>query len=402
MNPPTRTRPPSSSVLRASWRQWIDVNAPAVGSPWLQPLWTVAFSACIAVVFTLLGFVSTARTLADWIDPHKWGLWYGRNLIVSLVIGFMIHALFKLADLVLGRRRVRALSGWRRSAFFMAVPLLGTAAGWPLGVALIFGNLHMFTGMTAGNALSLGVVAVLISAAFYTWFSLRHKEIRAEMRANEARLRLLQGQMEPHFLFNTLANVISLIDTDAPRAKSALQSLTDYLRASIGSLRHADSTLGAELELATRYLELMQTRMGERLRFEIDVDASLHAAALAPLLLQPLVENAVKHGLEAQVDGGTVRVRAERVRAHGHDTLRVCVDDDGAGLAAAAARGRRPLGRGADGNGVALANLRERLLAQFGDAASLTLSELEATPGTRACIAVPWRETVVARSPLPR
>ena len=137
------------------------------------------------------------------------------------------------------------------------------------------------------------------------------------MRANEAQLRLLQGQMEPHFLFNTLANVISLIDADAPRAKHMLEALTDYLRASLGGLRHDDSTLAAELDLARRYLELMQTRMGDRLRFEIDVDEALGRAALMPLVLQPLIENAVKHGLEPQVDGGTVRVTATRIAVDG-------------------------------------------------------------------------------------
>ena len=103
------------------------------------------------------------------------------------------------------------------------------------------------------------------------------------MRANEAQLRLLQGQMEPHFLFNTLANVMSLIDADAPRAKHMLEALADYLRASLGGLRHDDSTLGAELDLARRYLELMRARMGERLRFEIDVadDAAATPAAAA-------------------------------------------------------------------------------------------------------------------------
>jgi sensor histidine kinase YesM len=210
------------------------------------------------------------------------------------------------------------------------------------------------------------------------------------LRANEAQLRLLQGQMEPHFLFNTLANVISLVDADAPRAKQMLQALTDYLRASLGALRHDDSTLLAELELARRYLQLMQTRMGERLRFEIEADDRVRDAALMPLVLQPLIENAVKHGLEPQVDGGTVRVIATRLAIDGQDSLQVCIEDDGAGLAAAASRPRRRVAGGADGNGIALANLRARLAARFGAAGRLTLDELETGRGTRACLIVPW------------
>jgi sensor histidine kinase YesM len=199
--------------------------------------------------------------------------------------------------------------------------------------------------------------------------------------------------MEPHFLFNTLANVISLIDADAPRAKHMLEALTDYLRASLSGLRHDDSTLAVELDLAGRYLELMRTRMGERLRFEIDAEDSLRDAVLMPLVLQPLIENAVKHGLEPQVDGGAVRIQAARIAVDGRDSLRICIEDDGAGLAAAAERPRRRVAGGADGNGIALANLRERLLARFGSDAQLTLSDLDDGGGTRACLVLPWQAT---------
>jgi len=183
-----------------------------------------------------------------------------------------------------------------------------------------------------------------------------------------------------------------MIDSDAPRAKHTLEALTDYLRASLGSLRGDDSTLGAELDLAGRYLQLMQARMGERLRFELEANDALRRAALMPLVLQPLIENAVKHGLEPQVDGGTVRVKAARLPVDGRDSLRVCVEDDGAGLAAAASRPRVRVAGGADGNGIALANLRERLRSRFGPAAQLTLSALDDGHGTRACLVIPWQD----------
>jgi uncharacterized membrane protein len=200
MNPPQH---PSLATLRASWRHWVDSSAPAAGAAWLQLLWTALFSAVIAVGFTVAAFVANARTLADWLDLRSWITWYGRNLFVSSIIGFVIHGLFTLARLALGTARITTLAGWRRVLFFTGVPLLGVAIGWPLGLALIFGNLHVFGGMRSGNWMSLAVIAVMISGAFHLYFSLRHKEIRAEMRANEAQLRLLQGQMEPHFLFNT-------------------------------------------------------------------------------------------------------------------------------------------------------------------------------------------------------
>ena len=359
-------------------------------------MWTTLFACAVALGFTLITFASMARTLADWLSLDAWRLWYGRNLLVAGLISFTVQGLFKLSFAVFGRERFSRATGWRRTLFFSGVPLLGTAIGWPIGMSLIYGRLRLFTQMTAGQVVSLCVISLMATAVFYQFFSLRHREMRARMRANEAQLRLLQGQMEPHFLFNTLANVISLIDADAPRAKHMLEALTDYLRASLRGLRHDDSTLAGELDLARRYLQLMQTRMGDRLRFELETDEALGRAVLMPLVLQPLIENAVKHGLEPQVDGGTVRVRAARVAIDGQDSLQVCIEDDGPGLEVAARRPRRTVAGGPDGNGVALANLRERLQARFGGSARLTLAGLESGTGTRACIVVPWQATPAA------
>ena len=387
------------AAMSASWRSWMDDEGPPAPIGW-QIAWTAAWAAGFALLFTLIAFVATARTVADWLDLHNWALWFGRNYVVAAVISFTIQGLFKLAFRVLGAARLTSLTGWRRTVFFSGIPLLGTAIGWPIGMSLIYGRLPLLAVMTSGTVVSLVVVVLLMSTLFHLYFSLRHKEMKARMRANEAQLRLLQGQMEPHFLFNTLATVISLIDADAPRAKHMLEALTDYLRASLGGLRHDDSTLAVELDLARRYLELMRTRMGERLRFEIVADDSLGRAALMPLVLQPLIENAVKHGLEPQVEGGIVRVKATRVKAGGQDSLQVCIEDDGAGLAVAARRPRRTVAGGPDGHGIALANLRERLLARFGANAALTLTDLgdDTGPnaGTRACLVIPWRTAAAA------
>ena len=378
-------------AMRASWRSWMDTETPSAPIGW-QIFWTAVWAAGFALLFTVIAFVATAHTAADWIDLHNWAVWFLRNYVVAAVISFTIQGLFRLTFRVFGTAWLATLASWKRTAFFSGVPLLGTAIGWPIGMGLIYGRLPLISALTSGMVISLVVVALLMSTLFHLYFSLRHKEMKSRMRANEAQLRLLQGQMEPHFLFNTLANVISLIDADAPRAKHMLEALTDYLRASLGGLRHDDSTLAVELDLARRYLELMRTRMGERLRFEIVADESSSRAALMPLVLQPLIENAVKHGLEPQVDGGTVRVRTSRVTVAGQDSLQVCVEDDGAGLAAASRRPRRQVAGGPDGNGIALANLRERLRARFGTRAQLTLAALDSATdtGTRACLVVPW------------
>jgi signal transduction histidine kinase len=386
------TRPNFSSAMSSSWRGWMDAEAPPSSIGW-QLLWTAVWAAGFAFVFTVIGFTATARTVSDWIDLHAWGVWFGRNYVVAAAISFTIQGLFRLIFKIFGVLWLPRLVGWRRTVFFSGVPLLGTAIGWPIGMSLIYGRMPLVASLTSGTVVSLIVLALMMSTLFHLYFSLRHKEMKSRMRANEAQLRLLQGQMEPHFLFNTLANVISLIDADAPRAKHMLESLTDYLRASLVSLRHDDSTLAAELDLAGRYLDLMRTRMGERLRFEIDVDDSVRQAAMMPLVLQPLIENAVKHGLEPQVDGGTVRVKASREQVNGQDSLRVCVEDNGAGIAAASRRPRRLVADGPDGHGIALANLRERLQTRFGTRARLTLEDIGGGPGpvTLACLVVPWR-----------
>ena len=376
-----------TSPIRSPWYLPSSPDAPRT----VQLLRTAVFSALLAIGFTLLAFIVSARKLSQWLDPHEWLVVYGQNLAVALVIGYVTHGLYTLGYAILGHQRVAAMQSWERTLFFAGLPLLGVAIGWPIGVTLLFGDLRVLRSLNGADVLTLVVIALMVTAMLSTFFSLRIKRIRAEMRANEAQLRLLQGQMEPHFLFNTLANVISLIDVDAPRAKHVLEAFTDYLRVSLGSLRRTDSTLGAELELATRFLQLMQMRMGERLRFEIEVDPSLRQASLPPLLLQPLIENAVKHGLEPQLDGGTVRVRAAKMDVDGRPVLQLCVDDDGAGLAASASRARRTVAGGPDGHGIAIVNLRERLAAQFGTEGLLTLSDLGTPSGTRSCLVVPWK-----------
>jgi signal transduction histidine kinase len=393
----TNTLAPKSftAAMGASWRSWMDAESLPPSLGW-QLFWSIVWAGGFALVFTLIGFIASARTIADWLDPHTWALWFGRNYLVAALITFTIQGLFKATFALFGTAFLRRLAGWQRTLFFSGIPLLGTAIGWPIGMAILFGRMRLMWSMTSGTIVSLVVLSLMMILLFHLYFSLRHRATRDRMRANEAQLRLLQGQMEPHFLFNTLANVISLVESDPPRARHTLEALTDYLRASLGALRHDDSTLAVELDLARRYLELMRTRMGERLRFEIDADDALGRASLMPLVLQPLIENAVKHGLEPQVDGGVVRVKATRVTVGGQELLRVCVDDDGAGLAAAARRMRRAVAGGPDGNGIALANLRERLQARFGAAAQLTLAELQPGSGTRACLVIPWQAAAAA------
>ncbi len=203
----------------------------------------------------------------------------------------------------------------------------------------------------------------------------------------EARLAAMQAQVEPHFLFNTLASIDHLIETDPPRASRMQKQLIALLRASLPSLRESAGggsaptarDLGRELAVIRPYLEILQMRMEERLQTTLDVPDGLLSAEFPPLMLQTLVENAIKHGLEPKAEGGTLAVKAEVV----HGKLTLTVADSGLGFGNAG-------GAGAAGGGVGLANIRERLLLLYGADAALTLA---ANPGggTRATISVPYR-----------
>jgi two-component sensor histidine kinase len=369
------------ALLRASWESWIsnDNRRPA-GPWWLAWLWTLLFSLALAVPFTVLGFLAFGSGTGAWRNLAGWAYWYGRNWVVCITVAGLIHLMFDAGRLTIARpERMKHWPQWQRSLYFGGLPLVGVLIGWPIGIALAGGNVLAWANSPNGANVIAGSVGVglLISVALHFFFAAKTRQIESERRATEAQLRLLQAQIEPHFLFNTLANVHSLMDHDLPKAKQMLGSFTDYLRASLGSLRNENSTVDHELTLASSYLQLLQGRMEDRLRFTIDADEAARRLPLPPLLLQPLVENAVVHGLEPHIDGGTVRVSA---RVQG-DALVLEVQDDGRGLDAPPRPGKR------SGAGLALGNIRQRLLTRYGSSALLDVQA--AAPGTLARITVP-------------
>jgi sensor histidine kinase YesM len=201
----------------------------------------------------------------------------------------------------------------------------------------------------------------------------RIKNLAHEKHMAETRLHLLQAQIEPHFLFNTLSHVQSLVDTDPPQGKKMLASLTRYLRSSLKRSRERDATLRQEIELIRDYLDIYKVRMGKRLTYTIDIPEDCLAQRFMPMLLQPLVENAIQHGLEPAPAGGEIRLRA----AHRDGVLQLQVMDNGLGL------------RHDTESGFGLVNIRERLRSLYGDAARLRIEALAPT-GVRAIIEVPY------------
>jgi chemotaxis protein histidine kinase CheA len=233
------------------------------------------------------------------------------------------------------------------------------------------------------------VMSALIKATYKGRLQAEVKAARATETAEaeslrrqvvEARMAAMQAQVEPHFLFNTLASIDHLIETDPARASTLQKHLIALLRASMPTMREASDggprELAREVAVIRPYLEILKARMEERLHTELDIPEGLHSAEFPPMMIQTLVENAVKHGLEPKPDGGTLKVKAEIV----HGKLVVTVADTGLGFGKAATAG----------TGVGLANVRERLQLLYGNKASLTVAENTPT-GTIAIITVPYK-----------
>jgi hypothetical protein len=246
--------------------------------------------------------------------------------------------------------------------------------------------------ITLGEHLpSLAFLFIMLSAALKIAYAGR---VKAEAKAAEAqqmadaeslqrqlaeaRMAAMQAQVEPHFLFNTLASIDHLIETDPPRASRMQKNLIALLRASMPAMRQSATHLGRELDVVRPYLEILKVRMGERLQARVNVPEGLYSADFPPMMLQSLVENAIKHGLEPKAEGGALAVSAEVV----HGKLAVTVADSGVGFARAATAG----------TGMGLQNIRERLKLIYGDAAELRIAE-NTPSGTRVSIVVPYKAT---------
>ena len=238
--------------------------------------------------------------------------------------------------------------------FFVGVNLASWLTGHGVGLK-VFSHVAPFAFVVTGTC----------SVAFIYFFWLRNRLAEAaaanadalRMTA-EARLKLLQTQIEPHMLFNTLANLRTLVEVDPVRAQTMIDELIVYLRATLAASRNPTATLADEFTQLRAYLELMKVRMAQRLRYALVLPEPLRDATLPPMLLQPLVENAIKHGLEPKIEGGTIHIVVGGDARH----LRIEVRDDGVGTAAPTS---------ADGFG--LAHVRERLKTLYGDAAALTI-----------------------------
>ena len=302
-------------------------------------------------------------------------------LIYSLCIGLTIQALIAIGRYGLSYQLRRYFPNHRGA--FRNWP------GWPLMLpwVMVSGPVGFYAGHWMGDLLTGAqttaelvrhgraalvvtmVMVIMLSMActyfFYTrgQMAAMQSQAQAALRvAAENQLKLLESQLEPHMLFNTLANLRVLIRLDPARAEAMLDRLIAFLRATLVASQSSAHSLKAEFARIDDYLALMQVRMGPRLRTRLDLPPELAHLTLPPLLLQPLVENAIKHGLEPKLEGGRIDVIARRQG----DVLLLTVRDTGVGLAR--------LGSAADGTRFGMRQVRERLATLYGDAAGLALA----------------------------
>jgi signal transduction histidine kinase len=275
----------------------------------------------------------------------------------------------------------------------LGMQLISIVAGSTVGTALVIAVKNYFYESESGGwhndiygAFALLTLGVVFGSFIILTVIARERETRAQAAMHqadaerhlhakqllEARLQMMQAQIEPHFLFNTLASVQHLVETEPPAASRMLSDLIKYLRAAMPQMRGQGTTLGREADLARAYLSIQRVRTGNRFEFSVDIPEVLRQEPFPPMMLLTLVENAVKHGFETHSRSGEIRVIAQA----GDRDLAVTVEDTGAGL-----RTDRP-------DGVGLTNVRGRLDALYGDAGQLVM-EQNMPSGVRARIIVP-------------
>jgi two-component sensor histidine kinase len=332
-------------------------------------LQVVAF--CLAIATVLYGF-----------QPDRP---YVPNVVHSLFIGTTMWAIIDL-----GRHLIAssAETGWPKGIAGVALVVGGIAAGYLLGTTIADRLCVYYGWYPAGTRIGGGadlrtslLISVLagIAGTFYFYSAnrsayLERKMGEARRHANEARLKLLEAQLEPHMLFNTLANLRALIGADPRQAQEMLDHMIAYLRATLDASRSSTHSLQAEFDRLRDYLELMAIRMGPRLQYSLQLPPELAQHRVPALLLQPLVENSIQHGLEPKVEGGRITVSARNDGGH----LVLEVADTGVG----------PSGSPASGHGFGMSQVRERLATLHGTAAGIDFAPASGG-GSRAILRLP-------------
>ncbi len=325
----------------------------------------------------LLLINSIIATLLTLVTPSTFLV----NLIYSQCIGISIAGMLVLIT------RFKKLPEPAVWIYLLAIPL-GAVTGITTAI-LLSNNFILFSKSGSSEILIRNLLFSVLIGAVVTWyFVLNDKRLKARAALAEERLRLadkekqlveshlmlLQAQIEPHFLFNTLSNVVGLIEIRPDAARQMLESLTIYLRATLHRTREETATVSDEAELLQAYLSIQKIRMDKRLKFSIDVQPGCEKLNLPPLLIQPLVENAIIHGLEPAIEGGEVNISFSKA----NEILKCIVSDTGMGLVNEKQSEKKSIG---------LINIRQRLTSLYPQQAELILRQNKTT-GMTASITI--------------
>lgn len=302
-----------------------------------------SFDVChVGVVLRAVVFVQLVLALGVAVhvaEPRDWGLQFAAGTALALP-----PTLAWLALMCALQKPLVGLSVPWQWTFVSTAGAACALAGWLLWSALQFGDARPTAALHALRIAAVAGSGAAMAAAFFLW--LRQRARLALPASTTARLAELQSRIRPHFLFNTLNSAIALVRTDPSRAEAVLEDLAELFRVALAEHGpQATVSLHDEVELARRYLAIEQVRFGERLRLQWELDPAADGARLPALLLQPLVENAVRHGVEPAAAGGTVRIRTRARRGRAE----ILVANTVAGNAS------QP------GHGIGLRNVRERL-----------------------------------------
>jgi Histidine kinase len=326
----------------------------------------------------LLAWLASSSAFRFLLDDTSW--------LEAIVISFVLLTAteFAMMSVWFGHHKLRL--SVRALLVTLALAVTGAVAGGLVGRLLKHGSLQGPANdlpRLAGQVLLAGVIVGAVYALLmFAVLQVRRRMLQAKNEAlirqaqqdrtarqlADARLKLMQAQVEPHFLFNTLASVQDLAEGKAPEAGALTQQLIAFLRAGLAGLRDDTTTLAREFDMVAAFLTIMKTRMGERLSFELHLPAELRDESMPPAMLISLVENAIKHGLEPALNGGHLRISAARTGA----LLTITVVDTGLGLSAA-----QGTSQASTAGGVGLSNIRERLAAIYGTEATLDVHENE-------------------------
>ena len=336
-------------------------------------LWLAVWGGWTALA--LFFAVSSSLTYKSTGRPANWALSFERSLSEWWLWALLTPLVVWLARRFPVQRGVAARNGALHVLFAIVIAAAKTAAD-----RVVFAMITGFWMYLLATTLALNMViygAIVTVAHGVEYYRRSREREQLEARLAETRLQLLSVQLQPHFLFNTLNTIAEMVHLDADRADYMITSLSDLLRRALALGATQEITLDEELSLLSRYLDIQRVRFGDRLQVTCRIADEVRAAAVPVLLLQPLVENAIQHGLSARTAAGRIEIDARRMAGR----LAITIDDDGPGVNVEALTGRERLGLG---------NTRARLQALYGDDQRLALTNGH-QGGARLSLEIPLR-----------